>query len=154
MHRPELCCLYTAKGTFSRLAVLDKPTRPLLMAKCKAPVVERTCGTPLALLSPNSSWLALNLRSLTVHTPSEIIENVIKESDKYPINAYSERQMSKQRRPWSDAAERGVWSGSIPFASYQAVLKHWCNRRFYSLFFQFIHFSYHKKQFQSDAWKR
>ena len=41
------------------------------MAKCKAPVVDRTCGTPAALFSPNNSWLASNSKSLTVHIPSE-----------------------------------------------------------------------------------
>ena len=30
---------------------------------------------------------------------------------------YQERGLSKQRRSWSDAAERGVWSGPTLFAT-------------------------------------
>ena len=30
--------------------------------------------------------------------------------------------MSKQCRPWSDAAERGVWSGSTLFATHPTIL--------------------------------
>ena len=34
---------------------------------------------------------------------------------------FEQTGLSKQCRPWSDAAQRGVWSGSILFVTHQAV---------------------------------
>ena len=45
-------------------------------------------------------------------------------------STYSDRHLSKQCRPWSDAAERGVWSGSTLFATHPAILHAFkCSKR-------------------------